>query len=315
MINSQHNKLAASNISPAQHEIVDKLAYFGVFKHPLKQDELQNLLVNYYKQERIAISLRSLVENGVCYEYKGYYSVHEDLIDHVNRRLQNEDNATYFFSKLPFFARIMSTFPYVRGVAVSGSLSKGLMHPDGDIDYFIITAQNRLWFTRMLLVMFKKIFLLNSHRFFCVNYFVSENHLEIPDKNMFTATEISTLLPVYGKSILSEFKKANSWLHRYYGHFEHPIEINHVNTKYNRLKRVIEWAFNNPLGNFLDIMFMYITIWRWDVKFKHFNRSKFSLTMRSNRNVSKHHPRDFQTVVLTKMDEIKSSTLNKIKVK
>jgi hypothetical protein len=57
---------------------------------------------------------------------------------------------------------------------------------------------------------------------------------------------------------------------------------------------------------------MYITMWRWDVKFKHFDRSKFNLTLRSTRNVSKHHPQDFQTTVLQRVEEIKARLATKI---
>ena len=66
------------------------------------------------------------------------------------------------------------------------------------------------------------------------------------------------------------------------------------------------------LGNWLDKLFMYITIWRWDVKFKHFDRSKFNLALRSTRNVSKHHPQDFQTQVLTRVEESKRAIYAKL---
>ena len=145
-----------------------------------------------------------------------------------------------------------------------------------------------------------------------MNYFISEKHLEIPDKNLFTATEISTLIPVYGHDVVRKFKSANAWVSNYYGHFEHPITIDSTSTKKYSLKSVIEFLLNNPLGNWLDKLFMYITIWRWDVKFKHFDRSKFNLALRSTRNVSKHHPQDFQTQVLTRVEESKRAIYAKL---
>src|SRR5690606_3777846 len=88
-------------------------------------------------------------------------------------------------------AKLISQFPFVRGVMASGSLSKGYADEKSDIDFFIITIPNRLWIARTLLVLYKRIFLLNSHKFFCVNYFVDEKHLGIEEKNLFTATELA----------------------------------------------------------------------------------------------------------------------------
>ncbi|MEZ4965453.1 MAG: hypothetical protein R2791_09430 [Saprospiraceae bacterium] len=53
--------------------------------------------------------------------------------------------------------------------------------------------------------------MLNSHKYFCVNYFVDTEHLEIEDKNLFTATETVTLLPLYGRDWYEGFYKALSW--------------------------------------------------------------------------------------------------------
>ncbi len=300
------NNFVPAALSNLQQELVEKLAYFAVFKHPLRASELQNALRNYYHDERIEQALNHLQSLALIFCFDGHYSVLNTVKDDLNTRLNNEKNAALYFKKLPFYARLIGAFPFVRGVAVSGSLSKGVIHTDGDIDYFIITAHNRLWLTRMLLILFKKIFLFNSRKYFCVNYFVSEKHLEIPDKNLFTATEIVTLLPVYTPEKVKEFKENNAWHHAFYGHFEHPLSVKIHPAGKQRLKRFGEWIFNNALGDALDIFSMHITVWRWHIKFKTFSRSKFDLTLRSTRNVSKHHPRDFQTVVLDRQAAIKA---------
>ena len=310
------NTKALSTLSNLQQELVEKLSYFAVFKHPLRASELQNCLRNYYSYERVEQALEHLETLGLCFHFDGYFSLLKSVQNDLTTRLRNEKNAGAYLQKLPMYARLIGAFPFVRGVAVSGSLSKGVIHADGDIDYFIITAHNRLWLTRMMLILFKKIFLFNSRKYFCVNYFVSEQHLEIPDKNLFTATEIATLLPVYKPEMLTSFKETNAWHHAYYGHYEQPISIELQVSGKQRTKRIGEWLLNNPLGDLLDVLSMHITVWRWHVKFKTFSRSKFDLTLRSTRNVSKHHPRDFQTVVLSRQAALKSAAekrLSKVK--
>ena len=309
---SSKNRPGAQKLSPLQHELLDKLAYFAVFNHPLRAKELQNLLHNYYSFDRVEAALTRLLQAQLCYFFNNHFGLVPTIEADLQKRRQNEENAKQYFAKLPFYVRIIGSFPFVRGVAVSGSLSKGVIHQEGDIDYFIITAHNRLWLTRILLVLFKKIFLLNSRKYFCVNYFVSEKHLEVPDKNIFTATEVATLIPVYGEELMQSFKKANAWFHQYYGHFEQPIDVQLYNPKKQPVKRFIEILLNNPIGNALDILSMHITVWRWHVKFKTFSRTKFDLTLRSTRNVSKHHPRDFQTVVLERVEKNRQTIFSRL---
>lgn len=295
-----------------RNEITEKLAYFGVFNHPLRAEEIQNVLHNYYALTHVNAALAEMTTLNLCFENNGYYSMHKGVADEARLRMAKEQNALYFYKKLPVYARLIAAFPYVRGVAVSGSLSKGVIHEEGDIDYFIITAHNRLWVTRMMLILFKKIALFNSRRFFCVNYFVSEKHLEIPDKNLFTATEIVTLLPVYNPQAVAAFRAANPWVKMHYGHFEQPIAIAAQNIRFGFLKHFGEWVLNTKIGDWLDVLSMHITVWRWHVKFKTFSRSKFDLALRSTRHVSKHHPRDFQSVVLDRVAQNRDKINNRL---
>ena len=175
------------------------------------------------------------------------------------------------------------------------------MYDDGDIDYFIVTAPERLWICRTFLVLFKKIFLLNSKKYFCVNYFVDENNLEIIDKNMFTAVEISYLLPVYNASLINQLKLENSWTKDYFPQFTHPISLSY-NPPDKKKKKGMEALFRPNFANTLDLWLMKLTFKRWQKKFSHFNNHKFELTMRTNRGISKHHPQDFQNKVLNELN-------------
>jgi hypothetical protein len=301
-----------AQLSTLQRELINALAYFGVFHHPLRADELQNVTKNYFSLDHIHHALDELVSLELCYRTGNYLSMHPDVEAEMISRHEKEAAAKKFFEKLPFYVRIIASFPFVRGVAVSGSLSKGLIHEDGDIDYFVITAHNRLWLARTLLVAFKKIALFNSRRYFCVNYFVSDKNLQIPDQNLFTATEVVTLLPVYNLAEFQRFNISNTWVKAYYGHYEHPIKMKPIREYTKPLKKFTEWLLNNKLGDALDVLSMHITVWRWHVKFKTFSRSKFDLALRSTRSVSKHHPRDFQTHVLGRMEDNRKKMYSRI---
>ncbi len=242
-----------------------------------------------------------------CFKHEIYFSLQNEVEDLALKRKQKEVEAKKYFDKLSFYVGLISMFPFVRGIAVSGSLSKGVMHLDGDIDYFIITAPERLWICRSFLILFKKIFLLNSKKYFCVNYFVDENNLKIIDENIFTAIEITYLLPVFNDQLVQKLKDSNKWTQSYFPQFTHPIDLN-IDSSKRKVFKGNEFIFKAGLGNRLDLWLMKLTFNRWRKKFSHFKEAKFELTMRTNRGISKHHPQDFQNRVLdklkTRMDQL-----------
>jgi hypothetical protein len=286
-----------------QKDILSSVVYFNIFQFPLIHSEIQNLLKNHFSKELTLEALQKLVSSEVLFKYNGYYSNQKGVRELVSKRLENESTTDRFFSKIPLFVRIISRFPFVRAVAISGSLSKGVLHKKGDIDYFIITKERRLWLARTLLILFKKIALFNSKKYFCVNFFITENNLKIEDENRFTATEIAYLIPVYNAELIDAFKESNRWLRKYYGDFKHPIRLKEEKSDWETVKNTFESLLNTKLGEQLDKVFMKMTVKKWNKKFKHFNLDKFELTMRSRTNISKHHPQDFQTKVLNKFEK------------
>ncbi len=273
-------------------------------------DELLNLHGKNSDRESIESELNRLVQESVCFEHEGYYAIQSDVEALVHERHRKEALAESYIKKLPFYSRIIKSFPFVRGLAISGSLSKRVMHDDGDIDYFIITKKNRLWICRSLLILFKKIFLLNSRKYFCVNYFVDEDNLIIRDKNIFTAIEVSYLIPVYNSGIIGQMKEENNCVKEYFPSFSPPFFFPPIEGQ-GGFKNTIEALFFDRFADRLDLLLMKLTFKRWEKKFSGFNPEKLELTMRSNRGISKHHPSDYQTKVL----DAYSKRIDKLKTK
>ncbi len=276
------------------------MCYFDIFSHPLHKRELIRLCNT--NESDLNREIDALKNAGHCYEMQDFVSIRAEILPLIEERELKEKRAEKYFDKLPFYARLIRSFPFVKGIAISGSLSKNVMHEDGDIDYFIITDKGRLWICRTFLVVFKKIFLLNSKKYFCVNYFVDEENLFIPDENIFTAIEIQYLLPVYNNEIISKFRTENNWSTKFINPFERFIDVKEVKGK-SWIGRFIQFVFKGKMGDRFDLYLMKFTYKKWEKKFKHFDAAKFNLTMRSNRGVSKHHPRDFQNRVLKEYAE------------
>ncbi len=245
-----------------KRELVSTLLYFDIFSYPLTRDEL--LLYTGVTANRSGEALEVLndcVASGIFGFAHGFYYVgkHEALID---RRIKGNKRAKMRMRTARFYSRIIGLCPFVRGVMLSGSISKGYMGHNDDIDYFIVTEPGRLWITRTLLVLFKKIFLLNAYRNFCINYFVDTENLHIREKNRFTATEIAFLIPVYKKDVHQTLLAANSWTDEYY-----PPFLRNGDTAQEKdpfFKHLIEMIFDNRLGDKLENL-----LFRWSKNIIH----------------------------------------------
>jgi len=195
-------------------------------------------------------------------------------------------------------------FPFVRGIGISGSLSKNFADHNTDIDFFIITRTNRLWIARTCMHLFKKLTFITGHQhWYCMNYYIDEAALRIEEQNIFTATELVTLLPVCGNGTMDRFYDQNSWTTHY---FPNQTEHKHSRllTKPGLLKRLVEWLLDNRLGNAIDTMLMGITTKRWKKKEQQHKTNSHGnrMGLHTGKHFSKPNPEFFQRKVLESLD-------------
>lgn len=282
------------------------LLYFSLFKYPLTASEIFDFSDASSDQQidHVKAKLDELAAQNVIYKIDKFYLCenNEALIE---RRLKGNEGAKRIQQKAIARSKFISKFPYVEGVGISGSLSKGFYdEKDGDIDFFIITKHQRLWIARTILIIYKKIFLLNSKKYFCVNYFISEHALEISEKNRFTATELVTLMPMFGNGSFHEFYKKNKWVYSFLPNMQHRRPLENLSPiKKPIISLFLERIFNTSLGNSLDRFFMKITYKKWKVKFNDLSENRLNIAMKSTQNVSKHHPNDYQNKVINRLNE------------
>ncbi|CAG5076340.1 nucleotidyltransferase domain-containing protein [Parvicella tangerina] len=281
-------------------EILNLIAYFDVFNYPLSFEELSKFVS--ISPDHLRKYIADLCEIGIISNNEDFIGT-ENLKVKIENRLVGNKKAAALKDKAAKNANLISTFPFVRGVLISGSFSKGFVSDDGDIDYFIITKPGRLWIARTFLILYKKLFLFNSHEYFCVNYFVDEDHLEIEEKNIFTATELVTLLPMVNKTLHQKLVQNNAWIKAYYPSLFH--ENNTISEpKRSTLQRFGEGIMKGKFGNKVDNYFMKLTLKRWQKKFGFLSNEDFEVAMKTTTNVSKHHPNNFQKKVLERHQEI-----------
>lgn len=294
-------------------DILHKLLYSEVFKHPLTKQEIF-VYSKVENEDELEVLLDQLLAAKLISRKEDYFFVFEDS-GRISRRQIGNEKAQKLIAKSHRIGRLINKFPYVEGVGISGSLSKGVLHDDGDFDYFIITKPERLWVARTSLIFFKKLFLFNSRKYFCVNYFIDSKNLEINEKNLFTAMEIGTLIPTSG-DVMNRFFSENDWISDYFPKLAEK-KNNAITIRKPLISKCIMWILDGRFGAYVDERFMRLTLKTWNKKFGEFENDKFDLTMKTRKYISKHHPNDFQNKVLSKhqdlIDEFSSKHCEELK--
>lgn len=278
-----------------KQDILATLSYFDIFDYPLTQTEIAQFLKSSYCHEEFIENLNYLITDNWIYKFDEFYMLQNNY-SLVHRRKKGNIQAKAMLATAEKIADFLSGFPFVKGVAVSGSLSKSFADENSDIDFFIITEKNKLWLARTFMHCFKKFaFLLKKQDWFCMNYYIDEEMLQIKEKNIYTATEIATLLPLRGIRIFDEFFKSNAWCKNFLPN--HSLRISYVEeAKDTFFKKTIEFFFRNPVGNLVDHLLMKLSVYKWNKKTRagKLNKHGMVLSMDAARHYAKPDPSAFQ---------------------
>ena len=277
--------------------ILKSLIYFSLFNHPLTEDEIFRFS-SVTSKNQLQKDIDILVNSGVIKRFDNFL-LYKNNSRHVTKRVNGSKNAKNVMPKVKQVAAFIAKFPFVEGVAISGSLSKGYYDAESDFDFFIITQAKRVWLTRVLIALYKRIFLKNSHKEFCVNYFVSTETLEIEEKNRFTATEIVTIIPLYGMQIFKHFYDKNNWVFNYFPNYNLQSSLKQLKEiKKHKRRFIFEGLLNNFIGKAMNYLCMRIVTRRWKYKYKTSTNNPY----KSKKEISKHHPDNFQEQVIKKLN-------------
>lgn len=285
------------------HSILKTLLYFDIFDYPLNVAEIRKFSNITVGSADLEENLSLLSEKGKIFSDGQYFGLNEDDSQFKKRNVLNK-RADDIMPKAYQNGHLIMKFPFVRYVYISGSLSKGVYAEDDDIDYFIISDQNRIWISKLFLKLYKFFVLGDSYEEFCINYFKSLDHLEIKDKNLFTATELVTLIPIMECSGFDSIYSANLWALDLLPNFSMPSYKKELILKKPIWSRIVEFVFSGPIGNACNKIILNLNNRRTKRKYKEKAKEKdYELMFRSTENESKQHPQNSQSRVLETLDK------------
>lgn len=285
----------------SRRAILRSLLYYGLFRFPLRIGELSRFSeIPWPDHDALESQVGSLVDQGLVERDGPWVHLYDPTL--VEERVEAESRALRVMPRALRRSRLIARFPFVRGVALSGTISKGVFARGDDVDFFLITAPGRLWICRVLLMAFKKAFLLNSRRTFCINYLVTEDSLEVPDHNLFTATEIAWLLPTVNAEVFSRFFLANKWVETILPNWKAVPPAEKTQWQPKGSARMVENFLSGQRGDRLDDR-CHSLVERHNLKrYGHIEGAEFDLALRTAKDVSKHHPQSLQARILERFE-------------
>lgn len=241
-------QLGTRSLDASASAVIHTLAYFSLFRHPLDKGELAKYL-HFWRRtgQDLDATLGFLTRLGLIGISEGFYFLagQESL---VAVRKKRTAVAQQWSKKVRTSAQVLAWIPFVRAVALSGSLSKGTQEAEGDIDFLLLTQHDRLWTSQFFLSIFQKILPPSERRKYCANLLLPSNHLSVQSRNLFTATEIVFLRPLMNGSLCDSFFRENAWVEQFYPQWK-PSSDAVPEPSTNRVKTLVEWAFSGKWGD------------------------------------------------------------------
>jgi hypothetical protein len=129
----------------------------------------------------------------------------------VSTRQRRQQIASRLWPHALRFGSIIARLPFVRMVAVTGSLAMDNVENNADLDYLIVTAPGRLWLCRALILALGRLTMLQGIQL-CPNYIISQRALEFPARNIYAAHELAQMVPLSGMDVYDQIRALNLWM-------------------------------------------------------------------------------------------------------
>ena len=192
--------------------------YAAVFDYPLTVEQLHEALIGvpatpddiicWYEESD---TLQQLIE------FSDGYFFPRGRRDLLELRHAREVISRSVLNELRQPLSLVLRMPFVRMVALSGSLAHLNASGEADLDLFVITKASRVWsVTTTLLVLARA---RGWRRRLCLNYVISDAHLAVQPDDLFSANQIVHLRPLSGEAVYRQFIAANPFVQNLYPNF------------------------------------------------------------------------------------------------
>lgn len=205
--------------SAAEAAVLRAVTYASLFQFPMTCAEARRTLVGLEISEFELMSLyrqSGFLQRRIEYRQGVFVLVGHD--DWIEERAGREARSLRLIASHRRFLNVLCAMPFIRLLAISGSLAHMNASRDADLDLFVITRGPRVWTVTAMIVGLSK--LMGFRRSVCANFVVSDTDMTIAPQDEFSANQIVHLRPVLGADTYRAFLDANPFVRATYPNFD-----------------------------------------------------------------------------------------------
>lgn len=215
--------------------ILATIIYYDGLDYPLTAFEIWKYLIrtDYYDQNQIFIhtplvEVIKILDSQELSEYirnlNGFYFL-KGRQELVFQRINRAKISAGKLKKLRKLASLIRSVPYVKMIGVTGRLAMKNANLKSDWDLFIVIKHGKIWTGRTLVTLL--LHLIGKRRYgrkitdrACLNFFVTDESLEVMTKDLYSANEYMFLFPIFGADTFVRFQIKNHWIKGMKPHYE-----------------------------------------------------------------------------------------------
>lgn len=212
--------------------ITATVTYYDVMDFPLTSFEIWKHLIEHDRQATsvLAVSLYDVwdilhseqLRDKVAEKNGLYFLPGREAL--VESRIRREKLSVQKLKRMRRLIGLLSFVPYLRMIGATGSLSMKHGERGSDWDMFVVLRSGRIWMGRTLLTLFLHAIGKRRHdskinNRACLNYYVTDDNLEIATKDLYSAHEYRYLIPMLSFGMFQIFELKNRWIKNYKPNF------------------------------------------------------------------------------------------------
>jgi hypothetical protein len=241
-----------------EEAVLRTVGYADVFDYPLTAGEVHRYLIGV-RARRSEVE-EALAESGLVPDRlthrDGLFSLRgrEEIME--LRRLRRAP-AERLWPWAVRYGRRIAAVPFVRMVAVTGSLAANNVDSEADVDYFIVTEPGRVWMCRAFVVCVVRA-AARRGIVLCPNFILSGSAIELRQRDLYTAWELAQMVPIAGLDTYRRLRERNEWAEAFLPNAEgvpwepEPLRAAGPGAPRGRLVRTVEGLLRSRAGDRLE---------------------------------------------------------------
>lgn len=275
--NGRAKPILSPTAADLDQAIIETVTYADLFDYPLTAAEIHRYLYRWPVQPELVtkqLANGRLVPAHLHLVGEFYTLPRREMLAAVRRERQQA--AHRLWPEAVRYGRLMAQLPFVRMVAVTGSLAMGNVQKEADIDYLLVAADDHLWVCRAFVIALVRL-AARRRLELCPNYFITERALHFTEQNLYTAHELVQMVPLYGLAIYRQMRRLNRWTEDFLPNASGPPTSPQPQQRPNRLPgKAGEILLHSPLGRRLEQWEMARKVAKFRRQYPNWHESDFS---------------------------------------